>query len=147
MDDMAVTTSTPLKLQHIIRDLSTVFEIVDLGELKWMLGIAITWDHAVHTLTLCQSTYINKITHWFNLEHATPAHIPLDPHVNLMLLQSPSTEAEVLSMAHVLYCTLIGSIMYTAICSQPDIMFGSTLDCHEASPPISLHHMLPSPHT
>jgi hypothetical protein len=120
---MAITTSTPLELQHIIHDLSTTFEIVHLGELKWMLGIEISRDHAACTISLCQSTYVDKITHCFGFENATSAHIPLDPYTTLTALQSPSTEVEVLSMAHVPYHALLGSIMYAAVSSQPDIAF------------------------
>jgi hypothetical protein len=134
-DDMAVTSSTSAEIQRIITDLSSTFEIIDLGKLKWLLGIAISRDCPVHTISLCQSAYIEKITHRFNLEHATPAYIPMDPHVDLTATQSPSSDAASLSMARVPYRTLIGSIMYAAICSRPDISYAvGKLSCHSVNP-------------
>jgi hypothetical protein len=122
-DDMAVATSTPAEVHHIIRDLSSVFEIVDLGDLQWMLGIEIVRDRRNRTISLCQSGYLEKITRRFHLENAAPAYIPLDPHSTLTSHQSPLTDAGIAAMARVPFRALVGSIMYAAVCTRPDIAF------------------------
>jgi hypothetical protein len=44
------------------------YEIRDLGELKWFLGIRILRDRENRKLWLCQDSYVEKITHRFHLE-------------------------------------------------------------------------------
>jgi hypothetical protein len=61
MDDMAVTSKS---LGHIILfkdELKKYFEISDLGELSWLLGLKVEQNHAAHTLTLSHKAYVNTI--------------------------------------------------------------------------------------
>ena len=45
------------------------FELREIGELKWFLGIRILRDRIHHKVWLCQDSYIAKIAKMFNLEH------------------------------------------------------------------------------
>lgn len=53
------------------------YELKDLGELSWFLGIRIIRDRGQRKLWLCQDSYIDKIIKKFHLEHAKPAHTPI----------------------------------------------------------------------
>jgi hypothetical protein len=41
------------------------YEFMDLGPIHWLLGIKITQDHATHTISLSQTTYIESIIHCY----------------------------------------------------------------------------------
>ena len=45
------------------------YEIKDLGELNWFLGIRIVRDRIKKKLWLCQDIYISKITAKFGLKN------------------------------------------------------------------------------
>ena len=60
-DDMAVGASTPSEMDSIIHDLRSTFDITDLGDIRWILGVEISRDRNNRTISLCQSTYIERI--------------------------------------------------------------------------------------
>jgi len=72
--------SNNAEMTTLIRDLQKVLDLVDMGNIKWFLGMKITCDHDAWTITLSQTVYINTIAHRFNLKthtlstpHSTPA--------------------------------------------------------------------------
>ena len=44
------------------------FDMKDLGELKWFLGIRVLRDRAAHRLWLCQDAHIERITHQYGIK-------------------------------------------------------------------------------
>lgn len=51
--------------------LLTGYEMRDLGDLKWFLGIRILRDRALRKLWLCQDSYVSKIASSFHLDRLT----------------------------------------------------------------------------
>jgi len=45
IDKMAAAASDKAEMARLKEELGKLFNLVDLGELKWLLGIAITQDH------------------------------------------------------------------------------------------------------
>ena len=41
VDDMAAATSNSVTLQKTIQDLRNIIDIVDMGPIKWFLGMAV----------------------------------------------------------------------------------------------------------
>ena len=115
-----MTEMVKLKVQ-----LRQFFNLVDLSELKWLLGIAITWSCPVHPISLCQGAYIESIMKHLHLEDAHPVTMPLDPHVILLKDLGPTSNEEKLRMKKIPYLTgtAIGSIMYAATATHPDVAF------------------------
>ena len=62
VDDMCTTASNMAEMAKLKEQLGKFFSLVDLGKLKWLLGIAITQDHCMCTISLCQGAYIESIT-------------------------------------------------------------------------------------
>jgi len=62
---------SPEEVQKLKDDLKKTFDLLDLGEICFLLGIAVTWDCIARTIRLSQKGYIEKITKWLNLEEAT----------------------------------------------------------------------------
>ena len=77
VDDMAVAGK---KIPGIIlfkQNLSKDFKIMDLGEMKFILGIQITRDHFNHLLYLNQFAYITQILARFGMLDVKPVSTPL----------------------------------------------------------------------
>jgi Reverse transcriptase (RNA-dependent DNA polymerase) len=59
VDDFSAIASSLELEQEIKTELKKVFEISDLGEINWILGIAVRCDCAARTIGLSQKSYIN----------------------------------------------------------------------------------------
>lgn len=94
------------------------FEMRDIGELKWFLNIRIIRDRMNHKLWLCQDSYIDKIANSFNLAHRIQKISTPLPTIELQENESIATAQEIHA-----YQRRIGSILYAAIITRPDISF------------------------
>jgi len=127
-DDFAITGSPASRITKLKSDLSNHFEMTDLGELAWILGIQVKRDRISKTITLSQAAYIDSVVKRFNLESAPPLQTPIDPNAQLSKDQSPATPRQYDDMRNVPYHEAVGSLMYAAIGTRPDITYAVT--CH-----------------
>jgi hypothetical protein len=56
-----ITDSSETANKLIQKQLTERFEISDLGPINWLLGVSITRDIAIHTISLGQQAYIKQI--------------------------------------------------------------------------------------
>ena len=70
--------------------LSKHFEMSNLGELTWILGIQVQCDRPSKTISLSQMVYIDSLVKRFNLGDTPPLSTPIDPNALLSKDQSPS---------------------------------------------------------
>jgi len=127
VDNMAVTLK---HLHHIIKfkdDLTQYFEISDLGELNWLLGLKVERNRAARTIRLSQKAYVETILEHFNLTNANTAATPMDMGAALSDSHSPSTHAQAEAMENVPYQRGIGLLMYAATSTRPDIAFAVSI--------------------
>ncbi|CAA7262637.1 unnamed protein product [Cyclocybe aegerita] len=90
-----------------------------------LLGIKVHQEN--HLISLCQMHFIEKLLIKFGLENANAVTMPLDPNVKLNdpeLEEDESNEQEEPDLRGMHSCaTLIGSLMYLAIGTRPDIAY------------------------
>ena len=55
------------------------FEMTDLGEIHYLLGMSIKRDRESRTLTISQPNYLNKVLKKFGMENCKPVSTPLEP--------------------------------------------------------------------
>ena len=127
VDDMAITSKYLKHIQHFKDQLRERFEISDLGELTWLLGLKIERDRQARTITLSQMAYIDTILARFQMQDAKSAQTPMNPGTVLSIDQCPSTHAECEDMKDVPYQQAIGSLMYAAVSTRPDIAFSVSI--------------------
>ena len=84
-------------------------------------------SHSAHTISLSQTAYINTVTTHFNLENAKSVSTPMDPGLTLSITQCSKTQVEINEMKSMPYKEAVGSLMYTAIGTQPDIAYSVSL--------------------
>ncbi len=62
------------------------FEMSDLGELHYCLGMEFERDRANRTITMSQSKYTEEVLKRFNMEECKPIGTPLDVNSKLLKL-------------------------------------------------------------
>lgn len=107
--------------------LREAFEILDLGEINWILGFAVQRDHKRHTISLSQTAYIEAIIRCFSFEDLQPLTTPMEPHAQLSSTQLPRTPAEFAAMRDIPYQEGVGSLMYASLGTRLDIMYAVTI--------------------
>jgi Reverse transcriptase (RNA-dependent DNA polymerase) len=125
-DNLMIAASLPDQMQKIKGDLNSYWEMTDLDELHWLLGIKVKRDQSNRTGSISQIAYINHICKKFNLQDVKPLSTPLDPRNHLSKSQSPSTPKQIDDMHGILYCEAVGLLMYVAVGIWPNIAFTIT---------------------
>lgn len=120
VDDMAVTSRYLKHIEKFKSQLRERFEITDLGELGWLLGLKVERNRPARTITLSQQAYVETILQRFQMQDAKPTQTPMNPGTILSTDQSPSTHTELEDMKDVPYQRAIGSLMYAAVSTCPD---------------------------
>jgi len=123
VDDMAATTSNPKTLTLMVTNLWKIIDVVDMGPIKWFLGMKVTRDRLACTISLSQSAYIDTILQHFGMTDSYGGSTPLDPKVILVKSMSPAPDEERDKMKRIPYLAGVGSLMYASIATHPDIMF------------------------
>ena len=98
------------------KEVAGIFEMCDLGEVHWFLAMEITCDWISQMITIDQWQYIRKILEHFGLKNAQSVSTPMAANIKLPKLEVPEVDQH-------LYQSMLGSLMYAAIRTRPDIMF------------------------
>jgi len=125
IDDMAAAASNSTEMALLIHDLQKVLDLIDMGDIKWFLGMEITHDHAARTVTLSQTMYINMITHRFNMQDSHPVLTPLDTSIVLSKDLCPKDDKARQHMKSTPYLATVGPLMYASMATRPDITYAT----------------------
>ena len=120
VDDLLLFTNNSDVMSKLKTELQTMFEVTDLGEPRKIVGIEIERDRAMRTIKISQSKYIEHILRKHGLEHANAVGMPLDPGVTLE--KEPTDDDQELTRSNG-YASLVGSLMYAAVATRPDISY------------------------
>ncbi len=86
IDDIFSATSSATENDWFVVLLKSHWAISELGPAKFALRIAFSCDHDTCTISLSQSTFIDKVVSCFNLSNAHPCDTPM---VAGLVLQHP----------------------------------------------------------
>ncbi|KAL0303266.1 UNVERIFIED_CONTAM: Retrovirus-related Pol polyprotein from transposon TNT 1-94 [Sesamum radiatum] len=103
--------------------LSSTFEMKDMGEAEYILGVKIHRDCSKKLLSLSQETYIKRIIERFRMHNANPVDTPMDKSCVLSKELCPKIEEEKKRMTTIPYASALGSLMYAMMCTRPDMCF------------------------
>ncbi|KAI5349422.1 hypothetical protein L3X38_002309 [Prunus dulcis] len=123
VDDILLACTNLTMLHDCKNFLSKNFEMTDLAEASYVLGIDISRDRKNGVLGLSQKSYIEKVLKRFNMQNCTGSDIPISKEDKLSTEQAPKTEQEKLEMVDKPYASLVGSLMYAQVCTRPDLAF------------------------
>ncbi len=123
VDDCILTGSSKRLVTEFKGKINKCYALTDLGPVHWLLGIKITRDCQMCTLSMSQTSYIDSILARYALTEAKPQKSPMIPSMQLSKDQGPKTAKEVTHMRKTPYREAIGSLMYLAVVTRPDIAF------------------------
>jgi Reverse transcriptase (RNA-dependent DNA polymerase) len=140
VDDFASIATMDKLNDEVEKGLNQHFEVKSLGRPNLLLGMKVTQSD--HKITLSETHYIDMLLDKFRLTDANPVSTPMDPGVKLDYPTDESEdggEGEKDERISHGYATLIGSLMYLAIGTRPDIAFAVNKLAQFTSNPKKIH--------
>jgi len=120
VDDMllAYAPTAAKEAEEIKQDLAANYKITNLGTARQFLGVKIHY-HTDGLISVGQIVFIDSVLKQFHMEAAHSAATPIDDKVTLDLAE----EEEDGDVDPTSYKAIIGSLMYIALATRPDISF------------------------
>ena len=138
VDDIIMISSSADENSCFKAELRQHWETSDLGDVKYALGIGISWDWSSHSLSLSQTALIDRIVEQFEQNDAHPVDTPMVPEIQITCPDKSIPVSELMSswMQRTPYRSLVGSLNYLAVATRPNIAFAvgrlaSVLDCYQ----------------
>ncbi|KAK9089019.1 hypothetical protein Scep_028101 [Stephania cephalantha] len=123
VDDILLAANDVAMLHDVKRFLSINFEMKDMGEASYVIGIEIFRDRSQGLLGLSQKGYINKVLERFQMDKCSAGIVLIQKRDKFSLMQCPHNDLERQQMQCIPYASLVGSLMYAQTCTRPDISF------------------------
>lgn len=122
--DDVLLASNDLGMLNDTKDwLKSQFEMKDMGDASFVLGIKIIRDRNVKKLSLSQEAYLDKILKRFKMELSKPVDMPIHKGIKLSKTMALTNEDDEKEMANKSYAQAVGSLMYAMLCTRPDISY------------------------
>ncbi|KAJ9544136.1 hypothetical protein OSB04_023843 [Centaurea solstitialis] len=130
---------TFLVLYSVKAWLSKCFQMKDLGEAAFILGIKIYGNRYRRLIGLSQGTYIDKILKRFRMDESKKGFIPMQHGIVLSKTQCPESSQDKDKMKSIPYASVIGSIMYAMLCTRPDVAYSVSVTSRYQQNPGEAH--------
>ena len=116
VDDLIVATTTPEEMLEVKEMLKACYKMKDMGELHYCLGISIDQNKEERSIRIHQKQYIVNMLEKYGLTEAKIVATPADLNVRLQADDGVSKLVD-----QVTYQSMVGSVLYAAIATRPDI--------------------------
>ena len=127
VDDILLFTNDSQAMKEVKNSLMKHFDMHDLGELEFIVGIRVSRNREQKRIYLDQEAYCDRILEKFGMAQCNSAKTPLTDR----LLKDPSVKQK----NDFPYRALVGSLMYLMVGTRPDIAVAcSELSRHLESP-------------
>jgi hypothetical protein len=146
-DDVFGASKTDREVQRRKEEMGKEWEIKDVGDNEYFLGMRVQQDTMQGTIRLTQRPYWEHILNRFSLTEIPPWNTPLPVGIVLDQHMSPKTDSERRNMEDKPFRPVLGSVMWGQLATRPDLSFAvSLLSRFQANPGIehwkSLLHVL-----
>lgn len=123
VDDMVIFCNSIAAKTHLKEHLMSQFKMKDIGEARYVLGMQITRDRKSRKIWLDQELYIENMLKKYNMWECNAVDTPVLLGEKLSKLMSPKTDNEREEMFSIPYQEVIGSLLFAAQISRPDISY------------------------
>lgn len=131
VDDIIVTGSKIKEIEQFKEEMKNEFEMTDLGELSYFLGMEVTQNE--EGIFLSQENYAKKLLKKFGMQDCKSLSTPLTPHGKKKEVLKENLE-DVTK-----YRSMIGGLLYLCA-SRPDIMYASSYLSRYMAAPTMQHY-------
>ena len=115
VDDYIIATNSDEWYARFIKAFGTRFEIKELGILDHILQMSINWNADFSSVTISQERFIAQLGQEHGLEDCKPIQTPAEANLHLTPCESFDSSLP--------FRSLIGSLLWIARASRPDILF------------------------
>jgi hypothetical protein len=136
VDDLVLAASALSELQTLKSDLIAEFDMEDIGEASFVLGIEIVRDRARRTLTITQTAYTKALVERHIVGSRHRQYIPMESSARHVKATDREQATPQVIRA---YQSAVGSIMFAMLCTRPDIAFSVAVLSKFAQNPTALH--------
>ena len=127
-DDFTIVTNSHVLSTKTKAQLNHHFELIDLSDINWLLGVSVTHNLENKTITLEQQAYIEQILTHFGLSGTHLDVTPMEPRADYHPNSPGVLPTLLMPTEKMMYHKMIGSLMYCAIMTHSDIAYAvSTL--------------------
>ena len=123
MDDSLLAINDITLLHETKSFLSKNFEMKELGDTSFVIGIQIQRERTRGILGLSQKAYIDKVLGRYGMKKCSPSDIPVTEKERLSLLQCPKNNYQKEQMKDIIYASTVGGLMYAQVCTHPYITY------------------------
>lgn len=120
VDDGLVAGQFENKVFELLAKLKEKFKTTD-SEAKCYLGIEIDYNTEAKKIRIHQSAYVRNLLQRFKMDESNP--VSTSSEANIVLRRNEDKDRNVKESADVPYRQIIGSLMYLAVGTRPDISF------------------------
>ena len=136
-DDIFGASRTDGEVQERKDEMGKEWEIKDMGENDYFLGMRVQQDINEGTIRLSQRLYWEHVLNRFELTGVSPRNTPLPVGFLVDQNMSPKTDSEKREMADKPYRPVLRSVMWGQLATHPDLSFAvSLLSRFQANPGI-----------
>ena len=122
VDDAIIFGKEKMAIAKLKRALKSEYKVSDLGSIKHCLGWEIIRDRKAKTLSINQKQYIKDILKRFGMENCKEVSTPACLNTTFRKSMCPQNAEERRRMKNVPYLEALGSLLYLATCTRPDIL-------------------------
>ena len=134
VDDIIVASRSMTVISDIKKALEATFHMEDRGRLHWFLGLRIRQEEG--KVTVDQDRYIETMLERFQMDQCKPSRTPADLNLKLQAAQNEDEEVD-----QRIYRSLVGSLLYLAKQTRPDIMLTVNILSRHMDAPTNQHWM------
>jgi hypothetical protein len=128
VDDITMACKSLEVINQDKEQLKKHYEMTDLGEITWIIGVHVTRDRCAGWIALSQDKYALEILECFGKLDVCPISTPMLANEHLIKINSPKIDVQS-------YQRAVGALMYLMLGTRPDLAYTvAALRRHSACP-------------
>ena len=138
VDDLAFASNSPVLMNQVKKNLTACFDVKLFGQLTSFIGWNIIQEK--DCIRVNQQGYVESLLKDNGLLEANAVRTPLPLKADV--LPAREDEATLDNQRHKQYRSIIGSLLYLAVCTRPDISFSVSVLARQVHAPTARHMAL-----
>uniref|UniRef100_A0A1X7STY0 Reverse transcriptase Ty1/copia-type domain-containing protein n=1 Tax=Amphimedon queenslandica TaxID=400682 RepID=A0A1X7STY0_AMPQE len=134
VDDILIAAVTDEKISEVKAAIAERFDVKDMGELSYFLGIKVVQDPTANTIWIGQPNYIESLISDFDMTNAKSCNTPINVGEKLSKATEESIRADPEK-----YQSAVGRQLYLSTTTRPDIAFAVSSVAKYTSDPTVQH--------
>jgi hypothetical protein len=134
VDDILIASNDKDLIRDLKQELMTTFDARDMGDVESYLGMKIVRDRGSRIIKLSQGLMTKNLVEKYGMEDSKTKSTPLGLNIKLT-----ADEGEPLDTDIYPYSQLVGSMMYLAVCTRPDIAYAVGALARFMAKPTTVH--------